>query len=266
VGLDRDLFVSRIAYLSRPVALAAGEDGELWCVVARGDGPDGPHAILSARTGVEVPLGGRPLGLAAGNRQALVLLEGAREAEVWRVGARGAAHLVARVSAGTCIAVRGDQILVGDARGGVNLLDRRGARRVHLGGEVLAVAAGTGSSWWALIASPRVRLVSLSADLVKQRVSHTDLENATLAVVGSSGSAWLVAGRERRALRIGPDGRVERSLSDLPLAGLIAGAATEDGGLLLLAPGAVLRVDSAGRVDRGQGGFGFLVDMALAAR
>ncbi len=264
VGLDRELFVSRSAFLSRPVDLAVGEDGDLWCLLARGDGPDGPHGLLCVGTGVEVPLEGRPLGLAASGGQASVLLDGPRGVEVWRVAPHGVAHRLARVREGTCLAARGAQVLVGDSRGRVSLLGSYGVRSARPGDEIRAVAAGAGSSWWVLTAGPDARLVHLAADLSTRRVLETGLEDPSMAVVPDADSVWLVGGRERRALRIAADGHEERALGDLPMAGLVAGAATRSGGLLLLAPGAVLHIDSAGRMARGQGGFGFLVDGVLA--
>jgi hypothetical protein len=260
VGLDRDLFVSRCADLTRPVALAAGPDGELWCVVNRGNGPCGPHGLILARTGLEVPLAGRPLGLAAADGRALVLVEGARHAEVRALGTDGASRLVGRVRGGICIAASGDRTLVGTRRGGLILLDRRGGRRARLGsGDVRAVAAGPRSTWWALVGKEGTRLVHLSEDLGVRWVAPTGLEEATLAAAAGADSAWVVGGRKPRALRFGPDGRLERDIGPLPMAGLVAGPVTGDGGLWLLAPGAVLRVDGAGRLHRGQGGFGFLV-------
>jgi hypothetical protein len=155
-------------------------------------------------------------------------------------------------------------VLVGDSRGRVSLLGSYGVRSARPGDEIRAVAAGAGSSWWVLTAGPDARLVHLAADLSTRRVLETGLEAPSMAVALDADSVWLVGGRERRALRVAADGHEERSLGDLPMAGLVAGAATRSGGLLLLAPGAVLHIDSAGRMARGQGGFGFLVDGVLA--
>jgi len=81
-----------------------------------------------------------------------------------------------------------------------------------------------------------------------------------LAPCPERGGVWLVNPRGE-AVRFDAAGRV-RARGASPLPGVEGCVATEEGGVLLALPGAIVRLDFRGRPCPGQGGFDFLVALA----
>jgi hypothetical protein len=135
--------------------------------------------------------------------------------------------------------------------------------RSELGGPVLALdAAAARSGWWVLLGGSSAELLRLGPGL-ELRSSH-ELAGALL-LCGAPGTdrAWLADPDGALLWCVGPSGP-ELAISDPELADVTRLIGLPGGGLLALAPGALLRFDDRGNPLPGQGGFSFLVDAALA--
>ena len=160
-------------------------------------------------------------------------------------------------------------VLLATRFGEVLVLDEQGERLAHgaLSGAVVDLAPGPRPwTWWVLRrgADGRASLALLDAALTL--VLETRAPESALIVASRPGLArpWVLETEARGVHRLSPGRRVER-LSDLPLGDVRAAAALADGGMLVAVPGALLAVDGDGRGLPGQGGFDYLVDIAVVA-
>ena len=112
---------------------------------------------------------------------------------------------------------------------------------------------GTGDGW----------LYLLDGSLATAWRERTALQALHLAPVAGEERVWLASSTQPMVRRYGPKGRLELERGNLPLGGLDRALAWRDG-LLATAPGAILRLDAAGNLAPGQGGFAFLVDLCRA--
>ncbi len=118
-----------------------------------------------------------------------------------------------------------------------------------------------GNGWWILDVATPGRLLRLDADLGVAWELPTGIRPAHLIPDAGRGCVWAADVNEPFVRRWGVDGSLELNLGDLPLGGLDRGVVL-GGGIVLTAPGALLRLDGTGGVLPGQGGFHFPVDLA----
>jgi hypothetical protein len=289
VGLDAELFVAARRPLRFPVEVEARADGGIWVLSAPRGGPLTPHRLsrfdsrgFVRRTAeVEVVLdlttldGGDALvveGASAVPRNPGAAAPPTRR--VLRVADDGSAGGVAEAIGARCVAGRGDRALVGTERGWALLFDLKrtggpppGALvRRWCGGELVDVAPGPrAGTWWALDgrASGEGRVLLLDRSLRTVWEAPLGFEAQHLAPVAGEERVWVAAAAEGRARRFGPGGAVEVASADVAMRGALRGVALPSGGLLLVSPGAVMRVDGSGQRLPGQGGFAFLVDLCV---
>jgi hypothetical protein len=269
VALGPRLERVRAVALHHPVRVAARADGGAWVVEARAGSPVGPHALTRlAEDGraATPPLSlGPVLDLACLDGEDALAVELA-SGSVVRVDAAGSARTITTVSGATAVTGRAERALVGADDGRLVLFDAGPVPALlavrDVGGEIGDVRPGpTAETWWALdVAGGQVLLVDDDLDPIWTR--SAGVAALHVAPVAREERVWLIDANEPHALRYGPTGALELSVADLPLGGLDRGAATGDGGLLLIAPGAVLRLDGDGRLVDSQGGFDFLTDLS----
>ena len=135
--------------------------------------------------------------------------------------------------------------------------------------------APVADGWWCLDVTQGGRLVRLGPDLSERWSVAVAIQPLHLVPVPGEERVWLASATQPHARRYGPGGQLELDLEDLPLSGLDRGLAwgvrpaspgrrgpRASGGVLLVAPGALLHLDAAGQLAPGQGGFDYLVDVA----
>jgi hypothetical protein len=270
IGLDAELFVSRRFELESPVELAVRSDRSVWALSARDGHPLGAHdLVLHSADGRReaVATFGPVFDLDLLGDDALVVEHSGEHGRVVRVGAARPATNLLELPTATCAAGAGERLLVGTTDGEVWLVDATTlpvtvvAKRA-VGGPLGDVAVGpTPGSWWTLGLGGAGRLCLLDPDLTPRWMVAPGVHALHLAPVRGAERVWLADTTEPFARRFGAHGAIELDVADLPLAGLDRAVALADGGLLLAAPGAVLRLDADGAVAPGQGGFDFLVDI-----
>lgn len=276
IALDADLLEVQRFALPYALEVELRSDGRLWTVSASALGPLGPHRLrrfdlvgqmdfdalvgplfdLSCAEGdlallvVGRPDGAREALAVAGPGATQVLEVGPMLASVAAQGGRalvaghdgwlrshalapGAAPVVERNFGGVIA-----DVAPGPARGGFFVLDVGGSpsqRRLALVDEALNTV------WWRTIGCGALHL-TVTAD--RQRV-------------------WLVDPTAQFARRFGPGGMLEIPYAALPLAGAERGVAESNGGAVFAAPGALVRLGPDGAMLPGQGGYDFLIDVAM---
>lgn len=277
-GLDASLHVALHFPLAWPVEVEACRDGGAWILRPGNGSPIGTwrlDRIAADGTQIaEVSLGTcLDLDVLDG-RDALVieLGTGAGGADrVLRLGTHGSLQPLHEAPGLVCVADSRGSVAVGTTQGDVIRLERAAngdlLDRVHLGGEIGDLAPGPWpGSLWALDVTGSARLILLDADLAVRWSVPVGLHALHLAPVPGEERVWIADSTEPIVRRFGPGGVIELDRRDLPLLGLDRAAAWIDGGALLAAPGAILRIDAAGRILPGQGGFAFLVDLDAVER
>lgn len=270
VGLDPDLFVVADVGLRWPVALAPREDGGAWVVEAAAGGPLGAHALVRLDAIGRVVEGPHPLppllDLAPLDGDAALVLTGGDPPQLQRASAGEGLRLLAGFPGAMCVAGEDGAGLVGTADGRLVPIDlERGATgaAVAVGLVIGDLAPGPGGvGWWVLDVGAGGRLVRLDEGLATTWSVDVGFNPQSLGPHAREERVWLASTNEPHAARYGPGGVVELVLPELPLAGLDRSACLDDGGVLLLSHGAVLRFDGGGAALPGQGGFSFLADVA----
>lgn len=276
VGLDRDLLIARRVPIPWPTEIEATRGGGAWAVACDGGDPLGPHRLM------ELSPAGRVLSehafgpvLDLTGRDAidalLVELQPASTDRVWRVEPGGARRLLAVVPEALCVGAQGELALVGSQTGRLTLVSsaRPGEilRVIEPGGVLQDVAPGPrAGQWWALDASGAQRLLLLDRDLSTLSCTTLHMHGLHLAPVRGEERVWIADSTEPLARRFGPGGVLEVEARRLPLSGLDRAAVWRGSGVLLAAPGALLRLDGAGALAPGQGGFDFLVGVSAVPR
>ncbi len=120
-----------------------------------------------------------------------------------------------------------------------------------------------GVSWWVLglDAQGLGRLLALGPALEVRWEVATGLRPRHLIPVPGRVRAWVADITAPRVRRFGPGGVLEVDRDDLQVLGLDRGVAWPDAGVVLTAPGALLRLDAAGNLRPSQGGFHYPVDL-----
>jgi hypothetical protein len=276
VALDRDLFVARRIPCAAPLAIEACADGGVWIVRDKSDAVEPRRRIerWSADGTRLVSVGIEDcVDLSIGADDAALLVDSAALSHPERassVSCDGEIHRWLDRKDLSCIAACGDAIVLGTRAGIVVRIARATGEieaELEVGGDIADVAPGpSDGSVWVLDGAGAGHLMLVDADLRVVWRARIQLCAARLAPMAGEERVWLCDVREPRARRFGPGGALELDASALPLAGFESACAWNDGGVLLIAPGAVLRLDDRGRLQPGQGGFNYLVSAARARR
>jgi hypothetical protein len=297
VALDRDLYVVEVRRSTWPVGVLAGERGTLWTVEALEASPLGDHRLAlwapggdllwEAEVGPVLDLAsdgtGRPLivemgtGPSGSNR---LLMADPNRASSGGGSANDLVELLERPQL-SCAAGDAGIVLVGTGDGRLLALRLTSPAQVlrvlEIGGQVGDIAplgppgrepskgrgqsGAGGAGWWVLDVATPGRLLRLGPDLRVLWETPTQIRPMHLIPDPMRESVWAADVNEPFVRRWGVDGSLELNLGDLPLGGLDRGVAL-GGGIVLAAPGALLRLDGTGSVLPGQGGFHFPVDLA----
>lgn len=272
-GLDDDLFVTLRVPLRFPVDVEARADGGLWVASAPEGHPLTPHRLarldergcLRATASLSTFL---DLSTLDGGDALVVDRDGTGRGRLRRVSADGRDTVIAYPLGAQCVAGTGTRVLVGTDRGWLQLRDLSRPRagvieRQRVGGRVVEVTADP-RGWWALATDEAgARVLRLGRELQVVWEAPLGRPVSGLAPVRGEERVWLVDAEWPRAWCLGRAGVIELQGAGLAHAGLAGCAAAPDGGVLVAAPGAVLRLDRRGRRIPGQGGFAFLVDVAV---
>jgi len=270
LGLDADGLPSRSIRVAYPLELAARSDGGLWVLAGSASLADPVRRLLrftdrgEVATEVPVPVASSLVALRGGDAL-LVAGAGAARALI-RVAADGEEVLLVPVAPGAEVA-----LAVGPA--GILVSERRGVRLLGAGGtegfpgRVFRPVAPRADGWWVVERRAEGTLL-LGLDRSLTRELARPLDELGLDEAGElwlapipDGGLWIADARGR-VVRLDSRGRV-RARSAVSLPGLLGCAAAEGGGLWLIVPGALLRLNSRGGAEPGQGGFDYLAALAV---
>jgi hypothetical protein len=268
-GLDDDLFFSRRIELRAPVALARAPEGGVWVLSATEGTPLGAHRLLrvdaegvpqvDAHFGQVLDLG------SLDGRDALVIERGPATELVRVVGQDGDMRTIFERTGLTCVVGRGERVLVGTADGELVLLDASSGVPLafhSLGSEIGDIAPAP-RGWWVLDVSGAGHLALFDEDLNLSWLAATHAQALHLTPEPGRESVWLASSTQPSVRRFGPGGVLELTQDELPLSDLDRGLAWR-GGVLLLSPGGILRLNRRGRIQPAQGGFTFAVAVERA--
>ena len=165
-----------------------------------------------------------------------------------------------------CVSGSNGTILCGTNGGAVLRVDPLSGAvlaEVPLGGTIRDLAPGpTPGSVWALDTQGNGRLFLLDASLAIRWSAGVGFPCAHLGAVPGEERVWVADTSSPRVRRFGANAVVELDQQGLPGGPFDRSIAWRDGGVLLLAPGAILQVTASGTVAPGQGGFAWLSDGA----
>lgn len=265
VRLDGELGRRAELEVAWPARVCPTSDGGAWIASAPGRGraedPRAPWRLLrldaGGRTRIELGLPG------------LWDLEPDSRGNAWalwgdppRLARLEAADAPLELPAGARrIALDARWALVGFEAGQVLRLDPRRlrpARWIQVAAPVLDLAPDARGGWWIL--DGLGVLHRLDRELESLWSGGVPLEEPRLARGAVRAQVWVVDRARGAAVRVDPWGRGWWS-EPLPLAGVECARALPDGGLLAAGGGAVVRLDPAGHVQVGQGGFAFVADL-----
>ncbi|MFN0007505.1 MAG: hypothetical protein ACKVXR_06310 [Planctomycetota bacterium] len=270
-GLDEDLVLVRQIRLEWPMAVTGRPDGGAWILRATSGTSIGAAGLVridsSGAIRVETGFSACASLNSLPDGSAIVLEEGSGESAIDRVVRCDEAGRVEIVYSGrdlTCISASDDSIAVGDAHGTLVRVSLAppGAvtARVDLHDRILDLESNsTVGHIWALTACERARIHRLDDDLVVRNSAGAGSSATSLALDQDPGRIWLVDGAGIR--RLDEHGVVDLEKAGLPIVGPSRAVRDSRGGLLIASPGCVVRLDSAGRMGPGQGGFAHLVDV-----
>lgn len=275
VVLDSDLL--ELARHSMPYALELEprSDGRLWSVSASALGPLGPHFLrrFDLSGGVDIEVGVGPLfdlACADGDSALLVVGRPDGQREALEVNSTGAVRPLEVGPALAAIAANGGRALVAGHDGWLRSHSLApGAPMViarQFGGVIADVAPGPlRMGFYVLdVAGPATqrRLALVDEGLNSVWVRPVGCGALHLCVSPDRRRVWLADGAARLARRFGADGGLEIPFVAISAAGVERGLARDDGGAVLVAPGALIRLAPDASALPGQGGFDFLVDVA----
>lgn len=279
VGLDGDLFVASLVPARSPVWLAP-RPGGFWCVEASGGAPLGPHAV-GAWDGTWTTLAtglGPVVDLASGVDGDALCVEfglGGAPSRVLRVDEGGvfdvAVHAGALCVEGIAAKAPGGELradlLVGDGAGQLTRYGPGGVvvEVMALGGELVDVVV-RGQRAFVLDATGGGRVhvlgVSPSGGLVREASFGLGLQVERLGPTPDGAHVWVVDSSEPLARRYAAGGQLELEV-ELATSDARGVLGLANGGVLILTPGGLVRLDGAGLQQPGQGGFAYATDLCL---
>lgn len=270
-GLDRDLVVARRIAIDYPLEVECASEGGLWVLRSSGGQADLSQRLcrIDANGEVETQLYLEPcraLGVLEGE-QALVL-EHTDPSTTWltRVRREGSKFPLLSRNDLACVCGSRGTVIVGTDTGSVLRVDATSGAvlaEIQLGGAIGDVAAGpTAGSVWALDVQGTGRLFLLDEKLAIRWAAGVGFSARHLGAVPGEERVWIADTSSPRVVRIGASGVTEIDRGNLPLQGLDRVLAWTQGGALVLAPGAIMRLDAQGQIAPGQGGFAWLSDAA----
>lgn len=262
-----------------PLELEPGERGRLWLLYAVEPGPDAARRLASlAHDGelrFDLPAPGLH-SLRADLKGAVVGLNdagvsGRSDMQVVRFTEFGALTLLGSARRGAQLAVGSAGELWLASAGRIAVLDPEGSswrtvRSVALDHEITQLVSRA-SRVWALESSPEAGRQLLGFDtagalLLELPVADLDLGSDSLWLAAASdGGVWVVSERGE-ALSLDSRG-VPLARGELPLLGIEAVRATDDGGIACVCAGALMRLDRHASRLPGQGGFRFACDLVV---
>jgi hypothetical protein len=275
-GLDEELRLTRRVHMGWPLAVRSRRDGGAWVLRSSLGKALQPCRLDRIRadgsTAIEIDLG--PSGafalLDAGD--ALVVEKGTgRDGadKLLRCEDDGAKRVLLEAADISCVADTRAFVLAGTARSEILRFrsppDNSQVERVALDGALVDLAPGPDpGTAWLLLDQGGARLALLGPDLALRWTTPTGLRCVHVAPVEGEERVWIGDTERPLVRRFGPGGALELDQADLPLAGFDRVVAWEEGSVLLVAPGAILRLDRRGRMMPGQGGFDYLTDLERA--
>ncbi len=274
VGLDQDLFETTSLQARAPLFVEACRAGGVWFSDAIEATPLSVQRLQRLSAQGEVVF-----GVDVGPLLDLATIDGG-DAVAIELAPWGAARVLQVTQAGefldlfshpqaVCVAGKGARIALGTSDGSLVLLEagvrgQSALSEVALQGSLVDIAPSD-DGWWVLDASGGVsgsRLLRLDERLQTLWQVFTSTAALSLVCDRARERVWLADTSQSSLRRFGPSGLLELALVELPASGLDRGSALRDGGVLLVAPGALLRFNADGQSVPGQGGFDFLVDVA----
>jgi hypothetical protein len=282
-ALDADLIEVRRFAAPFAVELEPRSDGRLWVVAASALGPLGPHWLRRydphGALEFEAPVGSLyDLACLDGDWALLVTQrpDGLREASATSgaTSGAGAAQTLAVGAALSTIAGRAGGALVGSHDGWLRSYrvwpTPALAHERDFGGVIADVAPGPERGSFYVLdvagAPSQRRLALVNASLATVWVRALGCSALHMAVTPDAQRVWVADGGGRFARRFGVGGALEIPFAALPAAGCERGVAEAQGGAVFAAPGALVRLAPDGAVLPGQGGFDFLVDVAVRSQ
>jgi hypothetical protein len=203
------------------------------------------------------------LELVAGER-ALVVHRRAELTLVQTHGADGGTEVLLAAPVATCAAGAPGRTLVGTSDGRLLRVGEGPALARRLGRSFAELVTGPEpGTWWALDVGPPSRLLLVDGELgLLRELFPGPAAGVAPAPAPGAGGVWILGAARRQVRRLGPSGEVQVPPTWLPMRGVEAIAASADGGLLAVAPGAVMRLGRDGAPLPGQGGFDHLVGVS----
>jgi hypothetical protein len=271
VLLDEDLLVVERRELPWPTHVRAGPDGGLWAVSARDGHPDGVHELvrMDAAGALDVLHTLPPvldLEVDDAGRAWLLVRPRAGGAEVVVTGGRAWPARFPAPHDARALVLDGERTALVSPRSGLLALEPASGCWERVAGpdegELLDAAPADDAGWWLLVrAGPtgEERLLRLEGG----RAWDARCPGAERLAAGRADTraCWVVGEQGNWVRRLAGDAR-SRGLFARPAArGGQAAALDEEGGLVLAAGGALLRLRSDGATAPGQGGFAHLSDL-----
>jgi hypothetical protein len=271
--LDADLLLVRSVRLGWPVAVRARADGGAWVLRSKLGSPASPSILDRIRAdgsiAAEVELGactGLAL-LASGDAVVIEKRAGSGGSDrLVRCGDEGRTEILLEALDLACAAETRSGVLAGTRRGEILRVTPQflvgPIPRTTLAGAVFELAPGPEpDEAWVLFGEGGGSVGLLDAGLELRWSAPTGLRSARAGAVVGEQRIWIVDAERSVVRRFGPGGKLELECADLPIPGAERVVSWRDGGVLLVSPGAILRLDRRGRLLPGQGGFDYLADL-----
>ncbi|MBL8861391.1 MAG: hypothetical protein JNK02_05205 [Planctomycetes bacterium] len=274
-GLDRDLRLARRIAVDWPLDVEPAHDGGLWVLRSAAGTSSSTHrldrfdahGLLLTELWLEQ---GADLDVLGSGEEALVVeRRSGAPTRLLRVRTEGSLFPVLERDALRCVLGERETAVVGAADGTLlRVHAQTGAVQASasLGGSLADLAPGPAvGEVWVLDDAGPARLLLLDAGLGVRWSVTLPRPAGHLAPVPGAERVWIASTSAPCAARYGPGGALEVERCGLPLPGLDRALAWREGALLA-AGGAILRLDRAGELAPGQGGFELVVDLAPRAR
>lgn len=273
-GLDSELRLARRIAVDFPLDVEPAHDGGLWVLRAETGISTATHRLdrfdadgtLVTELWIERAL---DLDVLAAGEQALVVEQRTDSIpRLVRVRTEGSVFpLLERPGLRSVVGER-ESVVVGTTDGVVLRVDAESGvvhADLRVGGSLADLARGPASGEVWVLDDRDGRILLLDANLAVRWSTALARPAAHVAGVRGVERAWVAGTMQPCVTRFGPGGTTELDRCGLPLGGFDRALAWRDG-VLVIAAGAILRLDHDGQLRPGQGGFDFLVDLAPRAR